>query len=648
MALSGTITTNHFSNSAVNETWMVFNWSATQDKDNNRSTVTWQVVAQRAGTTNWVKFYNVNINVNGNNYAPSGQYANGGEITKGSFTVNHDNEGHGSFSMSMSANVYYSSGNGAISASGVSWLDQIPRGLTSITNEVTSVGLNSVTIKWTCSPNRDHTQYSLNGGTWTDAGDTVATDNKSGNYTVSGLEPNTQYNIKTRLKRTDSQLWSTAPTTLYFTTKDMTKVTSWTQVTLPELKDDAYANINFVVNNPSGTSSRVYLERNNGGIAQYNCWIDNTASGNGTISIYKNTIETIYNQHANATASYNNDSNKRATSGMQLTTMTHGKETYYYVYPVTFVMTKANCGPTAIANMTIQEQNQDIGTLTGTYANNAFTSYTNGTNFIVVNGYSKVKVSMAANPLTTRAGASNKTVILGGSSSKNSTVATSHTITNFTGNNISVTAADTRGFSLQRTSSNFTVKTYKPVTISNFKINRENGMGKSAYLTFNGTYNPLNFGAVTNSIASVVLQVKEKSIAWGTGSAGASDGNIDKTKVNNYTITSMISKNTTSGALSCSNIVIKTSGTSGNNLIFEPGTEYDIRIIVKDQLTNKSSYSSQAIQATTSISSGNILFSAIKNKGVCFGTFYSGEVGGPLQVNQKEVLGSSVVSTWAN
>ena len=643
MALNGTITTNHFSNSAVNETWMVFNWSATQDKDNNRSTVTWQVVAQRVGT-NWVQFYNVNINVNGTSYTPSGKYASGNVIASGSFTINHDNEGHGSFSMSMSANVYYTSGNGAISASETSWLDQIPRYLTSITNEVTSIGLNSVTIKWTCSPNRDHSQYSLNGGAWTDAGDTGTT---SGSYTVSGLEPNTQYNIKTRLKRADSQLWSTA-STLYFTTKDMTKVTSWTQVTLPESKDGAYAYIKCVVSNPSGTSSRVYLERSNGGIAEYNRWIDNTASGNETISIYKDTIDAIYNQHANTTANYNNDPNKRATSGMQLTTMTYGKETYYYVYPITFIMTKANCGPTAIKNMTIQEQNQDIGTLTGTYANGAFTNYSNGTNFIVVNDFSNVKISMEANPLTTRAGATNKTITLGGSASKSSTSATSHTITGFTGSNVSVTATDTRGFSLQRTSSDFIVKTYKPVTILNFKINRENGMGKSAYLTFSGTYNPLNFGAVTNSIASVVLQVKEKSIAWGTGIAGASDGSIDKTKVNNYTITSMISKNTTSGALSCSNIVIKTGGTSGNNLIFEPGTEYDIRIIVKDQLTNKSSYSSQAIQATTSISSGNILFSAIKNKGVCFGTFYSSEVGGPLQVNQKEVLGSSVVSTWAN
>ena len=35
MALSGTIATNHFSNSTVDETWMDFNWSASQNKNDN-------------------------------------------------------------------------------------------------------------------------------------------------------------------------------------------------------------------------------------------------------------------------------------------------------------------------------------------------------------------------------------------------------------------------------------------------------------------------------------------------------------------------------------------------------------------------------------------------------------------------------------
>ena len=58
----------------------------------------------------------------------------------------------------------------------------------------------------------DYTQHSLNGGAWTD----------SGNQIISGLTPNTQYSLKCRVKRTDSQLWTESwlvyPTTLNYAT----------------------------------------------------------------------------------------------------------------------------------------------------------------------------------------------------------------------------------------------------------------------------------------------------------------------------------------------------------------------------------------------------------------------------------------------
>lgn len=125
MALSGSIVTNHFSNSTVKETWLTFNWNATQNIAENTSTVSWNVTVSRVNTS-WVQFYNTSIIVNGTQYGTNGQYSNGKVIASGSFKVWHDAAGNGSFSMSMSANVYYS-GSGYIGASGTCTLNQIPR-----------------------------------------------------------------------------------------------------------------------------------------------------------------------------------------------------------------------------------------------------------------------------------------------------------------------------------------------------------------------------------------------------------------------------------------------------------------------------------------------------------------------------------------
>ena len=187
--------------------------------------------------------------------------------------------------------------------------------------------------------------------------------------------------------------------------------------------------------------------------------------------------------------------------------------------------------------------------------------------------------------------------------------------------------------------------TYSPVIINSFKIDRGNGVDTAGYLTLSGTYNAVDFGAVTNSIPTVKLQVKSKGTDWtAIKITGATNGTIDTSKVNEYTITGLITRE--SGSFSCSNGLLKVSGNSGNNINFALGTEYDARIIVYDQLTSKSSYSSQIVTKDTQVSSGKILFSAVKGEGVCFGTFYDSSVGGPLQVNKKEVLGAAVISTW--
>ena len=77
-------------------------------------------------------------------------------------------------------------------------------GYPSVTQSLSSKTATSVTIAWSSDSACDFVWYSTNNGTsWTAVGSVNAL---SGSYTISGLSQNTTYQIKTRLRRTDSQL----------------------------------------------------------------------------------------------------------------------------------------------------------------------------------------------------------------------------------------------------------------------------------------------------------------------------------------------------------------------------------------------------------------------------------------------------------
>ncbi len=137
-------------------------------------------------------------------------------IASGSFTVPHNADGSKSISYSFTvtdnANQSYTSGNA--SASGTMALTKIPRYATS-TQSLKSKTETTITMNWSSDNTVDYIWYSKdNGSNWTGVN---VTDGKSGSYSISGLSANTSYNIKTRVRRKDSQL-TTDSTKLSVTT----------------------------------------------------------------------------------------------------------------------------------------------------------------------------------------------------------------------------------------------------------------------------------------------------------------------------------------------------------------------------------------------------------------------------------------------
>ena len=167
------------------------------------------------------------------------------------------------------------------------WLTKIPR-YTTVWNSERGKTVDSISVNWSTVDARDYTQYCLNNGEWKDAYDTVASDNKSGYYTISGLSPNTTYLVKTRCKRTDSQLWSEAEE-LSITTYDIARINS--------LNDFNHGDdISISITNP-GNISNLNLEMK---IDETQILTRSVNTGSNTIKMNDTELDDLYKQYGSS------------------------------------------------------------------------------------------------------------------------------------------------------------------------------------------------------------------------------------------------------------------------------------------------------------------------------------------------------------
>ncbi len=133
--------------------------------------------------------------------------------TDGTITVKHTSDGSKTIKVEFSTAVYGTTVHGYIG----DWeLDEIPRYATSV-QSLKSKTETSITMNWSSDSTIDYLWYSKdNGSNWKGVD---VTDGKSGSYTISGLASNTAYEIKTRVRRKDSQL-TTDSSKLSVTTYD--------------------------------------------------------------------------------------------------------------------------------------------------------------------------------------------------------------------------------------------------------------------------------------------------------------------------------------------------------------------------------------------------------------------------------------------
>ena len=257
MANSGSFNTSGYSGR-----YLTFSWSVkSQNTSTNQTTINWSLTGAGTASASWYMAGNFKVVIDGATVYSSStriKLYNGTTVASGTYTMTHNNStGKRSFSASAEAGIYTIAVN--CSGSG-SWdLPTIPRYATS-NQSLSSKTETSITMNWSSDSTIDYIWYSSNNGSsWT--GHNV-TDGTKGSYTISGLAANTQYNIKTRVRRKDSQL-TTDSSSLSVTTYNYPYATS-----MPNFTIGNKLTLGFY--NPLGRSFTFYIIAN--GIQISNSW----------------------------------------------------------------------------------------------------------------------------------------------------------------------------------------------------------------------------------------------------------------------------------------------------------------------------------------------------------------------------------------
>lgn len=156
--------------------------------------------------------------------------------------ISHSSDG--SKSISFSAKIEGATYGVSASLSGTFDLTTIPRYAT-LSHSLNSKTINSIKINWTSDSTCNQVQYKLgSSGSWVTASSSSA---KSGTYTISSLQPNTTYSIYTKVRRSDSSLY-TESSALSVTTYDIAKISSASNF-------EHGSNASITITNPASISS---------------------------------------------------------------------------------------------------------------------------------------------------------------------------------------------------------------------------------------------------------------------------------------------------------------------------------------------------------------------------------------------------------
>jgi hypothetical protein len=404
----------------------------------------------------------------------------------------------------------------------------------------------SITMNWSIDSTANYIWYSKdNGANWTAVGSVNAT---SGSYTITGLSPNTAYNIKTRVRRS-------ATSTSYDTTASSQTTYNYPYVSAVNTSALTIGNSQkLTLYNPLSRSVTVKMHKDNtSGTELY------SGTTNGTSLTFTPNANTLYASIPNS------------QSGNCVYSVIYGSSTKTatgYTYKVTGTET-----PT-FNDFTYKDSNTAVTNVTGN-------------DQIMVKGLSTIEVTISS---------SNKMVANNNATAKNygitmsslnanvnyssSDIVQSLGVINASGTQrLTVTAYDSRNLS-KTVYKDITVYDYtKPVI--NASLKRLNDFESETTLKVNGTYTKLTIDNVNkNSVTNVKYRYRETGGSWGSWS------NINTTVTN--------------GQYTCNDVVLSLDNSKA----------FEFEIQVTDNLNNNTT--------NASVDVGNPIFMISSNNKKCY------------------------------
>lgn len=456
---------------------------------------------------------------------------------------------------------------------------QIPRYASITSYSASPIDEHTIKVNWDANASIDWVQYSLNDGAWTNA--------SGKSFNITGLNEGTQYNVKIRVRRADSGMWTTSgslyPKTYSYPYIREVKVTNLIIGSEQELVIENPLNRTFTIkmNKDSADGELLYQYETNGISYKF------TPNNN-----------TLY-------SSIPNNSEGDCVYSIVYSGVTKSTTKYKYLI-------NANESKPIFTNFTYST---NLQSLTGN--NNTIVSGKTTTTIIIKtsdkaignNGASISRYSVQIDNLE-----SQEPKLINYSNDSN----VSASINACTSDIIRVTAIDSRGLETTVTKTIANFKNYFVPTFVSYNVEREDGVEEDVYLDTELNFWNHSFGEKTNKINKFEFRAKETSSMeysnWIQLNAGAFIITNEKAVLKDYHLF-----------------------LDGISQGFRIGVSYDIQLRVTDGVDNYDLSSTES--GSFRLIDGKIAFSILKDEN---GEYHIGINGMPDLDHTLKVYGTIV------
>lgn len=507
----------------------------------NTSTLSW-TLSSKGGAVSYYTTGPTTVKINGTQVYHSDRVGWNTEVfpaakgsKSGSIPVVHNADGKKTIVVEFTTAIYYSTVG---SYGGNMTLTNIDRAAPSVSLTTASITASGVTITASSNSTCDIWDYSTdNGSTWARMSSTAGT---SVSKTLTGLSPNTTYNIKVRARRQYNQVYGTS-SAKSIKTLGNTLVNSVNELVVDvaspviTMNWTVYAAFTHTLVIKDGNTTVLTITGLSYSVGTNNVTVTLTAAQRKTI------LEYMENK-ASFTAAY------------YLSTYSGNTQIGSTVSKTATIKTTSGTSAPTFSNFTHSDTNANTTAITEN-------------NQIYIKGYSALQIAIGTVTPKNEASISSYKVTVGSESKSFTTTTTiNYGAIGVSGNvTLKVEVIDSRGFSTAVTRT-IQVVDYEDIVINDWHIRRKNEVEATVQLTFSGELSPITVG---NEARNAVLTAKFRYAPNGGSWSGWS----------NLTITQSSSD--------FEFVTLELSNSSGV-IDFNPSLQYVVEIKVTDRLSDDS------------------------------------------------------------